>query len=87
MARDKVALVVKIGGSTLGSSDTCFEDLVTLQRQGIMPVVIHGGGPVITEWMQKQGLVPNFVRGLRVTDASSLAYQQTIGRCYYCFGW
>ena len=72
MASGKVALVVKIGGSTLGSLDTCFEDLVTLQRQGIMPVVIHGGGPVITEWMQKQGLVPNFVRGLRVTDASSL---------------
>ncbi|MBI2170995.1 MAG: acetylglutamate kinase [Chloroflexi bacterium] len=65
-------LVVKIGGSTLGSADTSFQDLVTLQRQGRTPVVVHGGGPLITQWMQKQGLVPRFIRGLRVTDPPSL---------------
>lgn len=65
-------IVVKVGGSTLGKSDTSLRDLVTLQRQGCVPVVVHGGGQVITQWMQRQGLLPRFVRGLRVTDGPSL---------------
>ena len=65
-------IVVKIGGSTLGKSDTSFHDLVTLQRQGCVPVVVHGGGQAITQWMQRQGLPPRFIRGLRVTDGPSL---------------
>lgn len=65
-------IVVKIGGSTLGNHDTTLEDLVALQRQGINAIVVHGGGKVITEWMEKQGVRPRFVRGLRVTDAASL---------------
>ena len=65
-------IVVKIGGSTLGKSDTSFQDLVTLQRQGCVPVVVHGGGQAITQWMQRQGLPPRFIRGLRVTDGPSL---------------
>ena len=64
--------VIKIGGSTLGSHDTTLHDLVTLQRQGINSVVVHGGGKIISEWMAKQGVMPRFVRGLRVTDAPSL---------------
>ena len=66
------SLVVKIGGSILGSHDTTLEDLVALQQRGSIPVVIHGGGQVITRWMEKQSLLPRFVRGLRVTDASSM---------------
>ena len=65
-------LVVKIGGSTLGSHDTSLKDLVTLQQQGVDVVVVHGGGPVISQWMQRQGIPPRFVNGLRVTDAESL---------------
>ena len=65
-------IVVKIGGSTLGSHDTSLKDLVTLQQQGMNVVVIHGGGNVISEWMQRQGIAPHFVNGLRVTDAPSL---------------
>lgn len=65
-------IVVKIGGSTLGSHDTTLHDLVTLQRQGINSVVVHGGGKIISDWMAKQGVMPRFVRGLRVTDAPSL---------------
>lgn len=65
-------IVVKIGGSTLGSHDTSLKDLVTLQKQGLNVVVIHGGGNVISEWMQRQGIPPRFVNGLRVTDAPSL---------------
>ena len=65
-------IVVKIGGSTLGDNDTTLRDLVAIQRQGIQPVVVHGGGKVITEWMERQGVRPRFVRGLRVTDGPSL---------------
>ena len=65
-------VVVKIGGSTLGSLDTSLKDLVTLQQEGTAVVVVHGGGTVISEWMQRQGIPPRFVRGLRVTDADSL---------------
>ena len=65
-------IVVKIGGSTLGDHDTTLADLVTLQRRGVSPVVVHGGGKVISDWMVKQGVRPKFVRGLRVTDPPSL---------------
>ena len=65
-------IVVKIGGSTLGSHDTSLKDLVALQQQGREVVVVHGGGPVISQWMQRQGIPPRFVNGLRVTDAASL---------------
>ena len=65
-------VVVKIGGSTLGSHDTSLRDLVTLQQAGIDVVVVHGGGNTISEWMGRQGIPPRFVQGLRVTDAASL---------------
>jgi len=65
-------IVVKIGGSTLGSHDTSLKDLVTLQQEGVDVVVVHGGGNVISQWMQRQGIPPRFVNGLRVTDAPSL---------------
>ena len=65
-------IVVKIGGSTLGSHDTSLRDLVKLQQEGREVVVVHGGGNVISQWMQRQGLAPRFVGGLRVTDAPSL---------------
>ena len=68
----KRPIVVKIGGSTLGSHDTSLKDLVRLQQKGEEVVVVHGGGNVISQWMQHQGLAPNFVNGLRVTDAPSL---------------
>ena len=55
-------IVVKIGGSTLGSHDTTLHDLVTLQRQGINSIVVHGGGKIISDWMAKQGVMPRFVQ-------------------------
>jgi|TARA_B110000014_G_scaffold146875_1_gene102211 acetylglutamate kinase len=64
--------VVKIGGSTLGSHDTTLTDLVELQSKGKQFVVVHGGGKTISEWMEKQGVRPKFVNGLRVTDSQSL---------------
>lgn len=64
--------VIKIGGATLGSHDTAIEDIVTLQEQGNPPVVVHGGGKLITDWLKKQGVETKFVRGERVTDLPTL---------------
>lgn len=66
------SIVVKIGGSTLGSHDTTIEDIVTLQKEGKQVVVVHGGGRIISEWLAKQNIVSTFVRGERVTDRASL---------------
>lgn len=65
-------VVVKIGGSTLGNEDTTLKDLVALQRKGVNLVVVHGGGKIISRWMERHGSHPVFLRGLRVTDPSSL---------------
>jgi acetylglutamate kinase len=64
--------IVKIGGSTLGSHDTTIDDIITLQKNGEPPVVIHGGGKLITDWLKKLGLSSSFVRGERVTDGPTL---------------
>ena len=65
-------IVAKIGGSTLGDHDTTLRDVVELQKRGANPVVVHGGGKVISEWMASRGVRPKFVRGLRVTDSAVL---------------
>jgi len=65
-------IVVKIGGSTLGNHDTTLEDLVSLQKQGVPLVVVHGGAQAISEWLARLGVSTSFVGGLRVTDADSL---------------
>jgi len=66
------AIVVKLGGSTLGSHDTALEDLVTLQQRGMRLVVIHGGANVVSEWLRRLDIPFTFVRGTRVTDAKTL---------------
>lgn len=65
-------LVAKIGGSTLGAHDTTLEDVVALQRRGLRPVVVHGGGALISEWLKVHEVPTRFERGLRVTDERTL---------------
>lgn len=64
-------IVVKIGGS-IGQDGTALDDVVTLARLGVKPVVVHGGGPVISEWQERLGLEPKFVDGRRFTDEITL---------------
>jgi len=68
---DKV-IVIKLGGATLGSHDTTIEDTVYLQQQGKPLVIVHGGGKLITEWLNKQGIPSRFIQGERVTDRATL---------------
>lgn len=65
-------IVIKLGGSTLGSHDTTLDDLVALQKKGVSTVLIHGGANVVTEWLRRMNIPTKFVRGLRVTDAETL---------------
>lgn len=69
---DNRPIVIKIGGSTLGSHDTTLQDLVVLQKRGILPIVVHGGGNKVTEWLKRQGTKTSFKDGIRITDDDSL---------------
>jgi len=64
--------VVKIGGSTLGSEDTSLQDVVALHREGARPVVVHGGGAMITDWLTRMEIESTFVDGLRSTSEEAL---------------
>jgi acetylglutamate kinase len=64
--------VVKLGGSTLGQHDTSLDDIASLWREGHRFVIVHGGGPTISEWLTVHNVESRFVRGLRVTDARTL---------------
>lgn len=61
-------LVIKIGGSTLGSTDTTYADIAAMQLNGDIPVVVHGGGAEAGKWLDRLGIPSRFERGLRVTD-------------------
>jgi acetylglutamate kinase len=69
-------IVVKYGGSAIGDEAATMrgfaEDIVLLRSVGMLPVVVHGGGPQIGELMERLGKVPQFVDGLRVTDSETL---------------
>ena len=65
-------LVIKLGGSTLEHQESVLQDIVWLQKLGIRPVLVHGGGPYINEWLDKLHLPTRFEDGLRVTDAPTL---------------
>lgn len=71
-------VVVKYGGNALaGTSDhdalaLFAEDIVLMRLVGMRPVVVHGGGPQISEMMQRLGKTTEFVDGLRVTDAETV---------------
>lgn len=65
--------VMKCGGSTLEElPDSFYEDLVKLQESGIQPVIVHGGGPAISENLSKLGIETKFVNGLRYTSEEVL---------------
>ncbi|MCH7485064.1 MAG: acetylglutamate kinase [Chloroflexi bacterium] len=65
-------IVAKIGGSTLGDHDTTLADVAELARRGVRPVIVHGGGALISEWLERLDVPTKFEKGLRVTDAASL---------------
>ncbi|MHB8439331.1 MAG: acetylglutamate kinase [Acidimicrobiales bacterium] len=75
-------VVVKYGGNALAGSDTAHDeatalasfasDIVLMRSVGMLPVVVHGGGPQIAELLGRLGKQSEFRQGLRVTDADTL---------------
>ncbi|KAL2892257.1 Acetylglutamate kinase chloroplastic [Bienertia sinuspersici] len=68
-------IVVKYGGAAMKSESlqaSVINDLVLLSCVGIRPIFVHGGGPEINQWLDRIGIKPNFLNGLRVTDASTM---------------
>lgn len=65
--------VIKCGGSTLAAlPDAFFLDLKKLQDEGMIPVIVHGGGPAISDTLGKLGIESEFVNGLRKTNEAVL---------------
>ncbi|MGH9048627.1 MAG: acetylglutamate kinase [Acidimicrobiia bacterium] len=68
-------VVIKYGGSAMDDpalADLFAQDVVLMRLVGMNPVVVHGGGPQISDLMRRLGKEPEFVDGLRVTDAETV---------------
>jgi acetylglutamate kinase len=68
-------VVIKYGGHAMDRpelADLFAQDVVLMRLVGMNPVVVHGGGPQITELMRRLGKETEFVDGLRVTDAETV---------------
>ncbi len=68
-------VVIKYGGSAMREEslrEAFATDVVLLKYCGLNPVVVHGGGPEITEYMERLGLEVRFHEGLRVSDAETV---------------
>jgi len=64
-------VVIKVGGS-VGEEGTVLDDVIWLKRLGINPVLVHGGGPQISERLGRLGVETHFVEGRRFTDKQTL---------------
>jgi len=64
--------VIKVGGAILGQLDELALSLSFLYRVGLYPVILHGGGPQLNEIIERGGVVPEYIDGIRVTDAKTL---------------
>ena len=68
-------VVVKFGGNAMGDADAMAEfarDIVLMRQVGVNPVVVHGGGPMINDLLNRLGIKSEFVRGKRVTDQATV---------------
>jgi len=73
--------LIKYGGSTMEAEDQVerfLVDVAFLDAVGIRVVLVHGGGKAINARMKDQGLVPQFVGGLRVTDAATIEIVRSV---------
>lgn len=74
-------IVIKYGGAAMDDDTlihSVMQDIVLMKYVGIRPIIVHGGGPRITTWMDKIGKVPKFVQGLRVTDAETIEIAEMV---------
>ena len=68
-------VVVKYGGAAMTDPvlrEEFARDIVLLKYVGMNPVIVHGGGPAITDYMERLGMKVEFIEGLRVSDAPTV---------------
>ena len=74
-------IVVKYGGSAMIDEDlkaSVINDVTLLKLVGFKPIIVHGGGKEISKWIEKVGMVPEFVNGLRKTDEATMEIAEMV---------
>ncbi|MEQ8256908.1 MULTISPECIES: acetylglutamate kinase [Roseovarius] len=72
---DDAIVVIKLGGHAMGSNEamaTFARDVVLMRQVGVNPVIVHGGGPMINQMLEKLNIKSDFVNGKRVTDEATM---------------
>lgn len=73
--------VIKYGGNAMIDEELkqqVINDIILMKYVGINPVIVHGGGPDINEWLAKTGSESKFIQGLRVTDEKVMEVVQMV---------
>lgn len=74
-------IVVKYGGSAMVDEElkkNVIQDVTLLKLVGFKPIIVHGGGKEISKWVEKSGMEPEFVNGLRKTDAATMEIAEMV---------
>lgn len=74
-------IVVKYGGSAMVDKQlqhSVITDVALLKLVGFKPIIVHGGGKEISKWVKKVGKEPQFINGLRVTDAETMEIAEMV---------
>ncbi|KAI4448029.1 Acetylglutamate kinase [Eubacterium plexicaudatum ASF492] len=74
-------IVVKYGGSAMVDENlkrSVIEDVTLLKLVGFKPIIVHGGGKEISRWVEKSGMEPKFINGLRVTDEPTMEIAEMV---------
>ena len=74
-------IVVKYGGSAMVDEElkrNVIKDVTLLKLVGFKPIIVHGGGKEISSWVNKVGMEPKFINGLRVTDAATMEIAEMV---------
>ncbi|MEL7166032.1 MAG: acetylglutamate kinase [Pseudomonadota bacterium] len=68
-------IVIKLGGHAMGSDEAMesfARDVVLMRQVGVNPVIVHGGGPMINQMLDRLAITSEFVNGKRVTDKATM---------------
>ena len=68
-------IVIKYGGHAMINpelEELVLKDIILMKLVGMNPVIVHGGGPLIDEWLKKLNIQARFIDGLRVTDEATM---------------